>query len=209
MFLAMQKQHGSKTKILDAAHSVIRAKGYAATSIDDLCANAELTKGSFFHHFKGKEDLAIAAAWHWSEKTGSFFATAPYTKHADPLDRVLGYIDFRKAIIMGEVPQFTCFVGTLVQEIHQSNPSIRDACDQSIREHARRVEADIELAMETHVYIAGFTAKSLALYTQAVIQGAFILAKAENSQDVAKDCLDHLRRYVELLFRQANSNGGH
>lgn len=198
----MQKQHGSKTKILDAAHCLIRSKGYAATTIDDLCAQAELTKGSFFHHFRGKEELAIAAAQHWSVKTGGFFATAPYMEFDDPLDRLLGYIDFRKAIIMGEVPQFTCFVGTMVQEIHQSNPGIREACNESIREHAARVEADIVLAMEAHGHAPDFSAKSLALYMQAVIQGAFILAKAENSPSVAKDCVDHLRRYVELLFNK-------
>ena len=41
---------------------------------------------------------------------------------------------------------------------------------------------------------------SLALYTQAVLQGAFILAKAEDAPQVAAECVDHLRRYVELLF---------
>ena len=134
--------------------------------------------------------------------TGEFFALAPYTKLEDPLDRVLGYVDFRKAIIQGEVPQFSCFVGTMAQEIHQTNPAIRAACDASIREHAARVEADIALAMEDRGVKADFSAKSLALHMQAVIQGAFILAKAENGQETAKECIGHLRRYIELLFNQ-------
>ena len=41
---------------------------------------------------------------------------------------------------------------------------------------------------------------SLALYTQSTLQGAFILAKAKHSRGVAIACVDHLRRYVELLF---------
>lgn len=41
---------------------------------------------------------------------------------------------------------------------------------------------------------------SLALHTQAVIQGAFILAEATGGADVAADGVDHLRRYVETLF---------
>jgi TetR/AcrR family transcriptional regulator, transcriptional repressor for nem operon len=45
-----------------------------------------------------------------------------------------------------------------------------------------------------------FSAASLALYFQAVIQGAFILAKAKQGPEVAADCLDHLRRYIEMLF---------
>ena len=61
----MQHQHASKTKRLDATFKVMRAKGYGATRIEDVCAEAELTKGSFFHHFKSKEDLALSAVAHW------------------------------------------------------------------------------------------------------------------------------------------------
>src|SRR3954452_17892940 len=92
-------QASARDKLLDAALSLIRAKGYSATSVDDLCAAAGVTKGAFFHHFKSKEVLAVAAADHWSEKTGAFFAAAPYHQHKDPLERVLGYLDFRKAIL--------------------------------------------------------------------------------------------------------------
>ena len=42
--------------------------------------------------------------------------------------------------------------------------------------------------------------ETVALYTQAVIQGAFILAKATGDSAVALECLDHLHRYVTLLF---------
>ena len=61
----VEARHESKTKLLDAALGVIRAKGYSATRIEDICEAAGLTKGSFFHHFKGKEELALAAAEHW------------------------------------------------------------------------------------------------------------------------------------------------
>jgi TetR/AcrR family transcriptional regulator, transcriptional repressor for nem operon len=199
----------SKTRFLDAALALVRMKGYAATTIDDVCQRAELTKGSFFHHFKGKEELAVEAARYWSAVTGGLFALAPYTKLSDPLDRVLGYVDFRKAIIQGDVPEFTCFVGTMAQEIHQTNPAIRDACDASIREHAARVEADIALAMRQRGIKPDFTPKSLALYTQAVLQGAFILAKAENGQETAKECISHLRRYIELLFDRPTKEEHH
>ena len=49
---------------------------------------------------------------------------------------------------------------------------------------------------------ADWTAKDLALHTQAVLQGAFILAKAKGGAEVATDSVDHLRRYVELLFNR-------
>jgi TetR/AcrR family transcriptional repressor of nem operon len=193
----------ARTKLLEAAFAAIRTKGYAATTVDELCAAAGVTKGAFFHHFKSKDDLAVAAAEHWSQTTGALFAGAPYHEAADPLDRVLGYIEFRKAILRGALPEFTCLVGTMVQEAYATHPAIRDACAHAICGHAETLEADISAAMKAYRIRADWTAASLALHTQAVLQGAFILAKAKGGPQVAADTIDHLRRYVELLFNRS------
>lgn len=194
----------ARSKLLDAALSVIRTKGYSATTVDELCAAAGVTKGAFFHHFKSKDALGVAAADHWSEMTSAMFAQAPYHHHADPLDRVLGYVAFRKALLQGGVPEFTCLVGTMVQETYETSPAIRDACDRSISGHAATLEADIEAAMQDRNMSPEWTAKSLALHTQAVLQGAFILAKAKGGAEIAADSIDHLIRYLELLFSPEN-----
>ena len=191
-----------KQKLLNAALGVIRAKGYAATRVEDVCEAAGLTKGGFFHHFKSKEDLAVSAANYWSEMTGGFFASAPYHQHADPLDRVMGYLDFRKAILKGSLPEFTCLVGTMVQEAYDSNPAIRDACDASISGHAAEVAKDIAEAKRLYAPDSEWTPESLALHTQAVIQGAFILAKAKQGPEIAAETIDHLKRYVSFLFNR-------
>lgn len=190
----------TRSELLNAAVSAIRAKGYAATSVDELCATAGVTKGAFFHHFKSKEALGAAVADHWTEVTGALFAQAPYHAHADPLDRVLAYVDFRKTLLQGGVPDFTCLVGTMVQETYETAPNIRAACERSITAHAEPLEADIEAAMRARRMTPEWTAASLALHTQAVIQGAFILAKATGGAAIAADSLDHLRRYLEMLF---------
>src|SRR5215469_7035516 len=91
----------ARKKLLDAAVAVIREKGYVATTVDELCARAGVAKGSFFHHFKDKEALAVAAANYWTETCSAFFATAAYHSHRDPLDRLLGYIAFRRSILEG------------------------------------------------------------------------------------------------------------
>ncbi len=194
---------GARQKLLDAALSLIREKGYSSTSVDELCAQADVTKGAFFHHFKSKDALGVAAAHHWSVITGAFFETAPYHRHSDPLERVLGYLDFRKAILKGEIAEFTCLVGTMVQEIYDTNPDIRAACEASISAHAAKIEADIAEAMKRYRIRAPWSAESLALHTQAVLQGAFILAKAKGGPKIAAASIDHLRRYIELLFQPA------
>ena len=198
---------GARRKLLDAALSLIRERGYAATSVDELCAEASVTKGAFFHHFKTKDALAVAAANHWSEITTALFETAPYHRHSDPLSRVLGYLDFRKAILQGDIAEFTCLVGTMVQEIYGTSPEIRAACEASISGHAATVEADIAEAMKRYRIRAPWTAESLAMHTQAVLQGAFILAKARGSAAIAIASIDHLHRYIELLFKPAMRKG--
>jgi TetR/AcrR family transcriptional repressor of nem operon len=192
--------NSSKTKLLDAALSVIRAKGYSATTVEDICQRAGVTKGAFFHHFKTKEALAVAAAGRFSSMASGLFSAAPYRNLSDPVDRLLGYVDFRRAILQGDLPAYTCLLGTMVQEAYDTHPDIREACDKYISEHAEMVEADIAEAIRKYGVDAEWSAGSLALYTQAVIQGAFILAKAKHGPDVAAACLDHLRRYLELIF---------
>lgn len=190
----------ARLKLLDAALSVIRTKGYSATTVDELCAAAGVTKGAFFHHFKNKDELGVAAAAYWSETTGAMFAKASYHDHADPLDRVLGYVAFRKSMLKGGVADFTCLAGTMVQETYATAPAIREACDSSISGHAATLEADIKAAMRDRGMRPAWTPMSLALHIQAVLQGAFILAKAKGGAKIAAESLDHLTRYLELLF---------
>jgi TetR/AcrR family transcriptional repressor of nem operon len=196
---------GAKTKLLDAALSVIRAKGYSATTVDDICQTAGVTKGAFFHHFASKQELAVSAAAHFASMADRLFSAAPYRDLPDPVDRLLGYVDFRKAILQGDLPEFTCLLGTMVQEAYETHPPIREACDKHIGEHAAMVEADIAAATRKYGIDAEWSAESLALYTQAVIQGAFILAKAKHGPDVAAVCLDHLRRYLKMLFTRTGA----
>ena len=67
-----ETRHESKTRMLDAALHVIRAKGASAARIENICEAAGLTKESFFHHFDSKEEPALAAADYWIDGTGAF-----------------------------------------------------------------------------------------------------------------------------------------
>ena len=125
--MATPTQHESKTKLLNAALHVIRAKGYAGNlPVDDVCHEAGVTMGSFFHHFKSKDELAFSAAA-FGNDDGRIFASAPFQQLRDPLERLLGYVDFRE-ILQGELPDYTCLLGTLVQETYATHPDIRLAC---------------------------------------------------------------------------------
>lgn len=190
----------TRARLLDTALTLVRRHGFAATSIADLCTAAGVTKGAFFHHFASKEALGVAAAEHWGETTGKLFAAAPYHRPEDPLDRFLAYIAFRRSLLAGELHEYTCFAGTVVQEAYGDHPAIRAACGTVIEDHAATLEADIEAARQARGIGGDWSARSLALHTQAVLQGAFVLAKATNGVAVALETVDHLDRYVRLLF---------
>lgn len=205
--MATKKESAEKTKagILLAAMNTIRAKGYAATNVDDICTAAGITKGAFFHHFKTKEDMACQAAGFFSKHADELFAGAPHTQIEDPLERFLGYLAFREQIIQGELWQFTCLLGTLVQEVHSSHPAIRESCQDGIWGHASTLVPMIDEAIKAHPPIEPVDALELALFSQAVLQGGFILSKAQGSSEPALAAVRRLQRYVKFLFGHPQS----
>jgi TetR/AcrR family transcriptional regulator, transcriptional repressor for nem operon len=190
----------AREKLLEAGVKLVRERGFSATSVDDLCRAAGVTKGAFFHHFASKEALGVALADYWSSSTGAFFDGAPYHQHEDPLERVLGYLDFRLMLIDGAPQEFSCVAGTMVQEAFLSSDAIRAACEASITGNAAKLEGDIAAAMERHG-VTGVDPASLALHIQAVLQGGFILAKARSDAAPARESIAHLKRYFDLLFK--------
>jgi TetR/AcrR family transcriptional regulator, transcriptional repressor for nem operon len=202
MFVFMSAaQPSTRNKLLDAALQQVRTSGYEAATVDGLCKAAGVTKGAFFHHFKSKEELAVEATRYWTQMTGAMFASAPYHDFEDPLDQLIAYIDFRRQMLDDQsIPEATCLLGTMVQETYSSNPALREACRIGIETHAGTISEIVAAAKARHAPKASWSAEGLALHTQAVIQGAFILAKARDDLSIAADSILHLRRYIELLF---------
>jgi TetR/AcrR family transcriptional repressor of nem operon len=194
------REASSKARLMDAATQVIRSKGYSATTVEDICHAATLTKGSFFHHFKSKDDLALATVLHWNATTEQLFADADYRKARDPLDRLLGYVEFRSQLLSGELCDYTCLLGTLVQEVYDTHPKIRAACDQGFSSHIAELTRDLQAAKALYAPSAPWSPESVGVFIQSLLQGSFIFAKSKQTPDVVRANLQHLRRYLSLLL---------
>ena len=189
----------ARARLIEAARRLVRHKGFAATSVDDLCVAAGVTKGAFFHHFPSKEALGVALIDDWTAMTGVMFASHPYNSKDDPLDRVFAYLDLRRALLAQPLPEFSCVAGTTVQEAYESSALMREAAERSIRSGFGHVLPHLEQALAAHP-VPGVTAESLAQQFQVATQGGIILAKALNDPAPARAAFDHLERYLRLLF---------
>src|SRR5262245_2874839 len=152
----------TKLKLLDAARELMLAKGYTATSVDDICEAAGLTKGSFFYYFESKEHLGRLVAERFAASAREQFQSAPFHQKKDPLDRVFGRVDFFLESSRRPGSAKGCLLGTFVQELAETHPAIREVCANCFAEVARSFQQDLDEAKAKHAPRARWDTRSLA-----------------------------------------------
>jgi TetR/AcrR family transcriptional repressor of nem operon len=191
----------TKRKLVDAGVSLMRKQGFNATTVDDICSAAGVTKGGFFHYFKSKEDIAKAAVVRFREGKRQDFDNAPFRKLADPLDRVYGRLDFAKESTGGGKHLTKgCLIGMFAQELSFTNPELRNACQDSFARMAKDFEKDLADAKSLHAPKADFDPKNLGMLYVTIIQGSLMLAKAAEANAVLHENIEQFRRYLQGLF---------
>lgn len=190
----------TKTKLLEAAQQLMLAKGFNATSLEDICKTAAVTKGSFFHYFSNKEELGQAVLAHYMSGHIQAMQAAPFGKKRDPLARVFGHIDF--IVKMSSNPETLkgCLLGGFSQDLCGTHPAIGASCGGYFAQWAALMENDLKAAKQRYAPRAKFDTKSLADHFIAVIEGALILVKAKQDGKILGEQMRHFKRYVESLF---------
>ena len=195
------KQSETRQNLLNAALSLMLDKGYVATSVDEICAEAKVTKGSFFHYFKSKEALAKVLVEDYAKVMQNNMRESSCCESGDPLDRVYAYLD-----CMGEMSKNPdlkgCLIGTFSQELSETHPEIRELCSKSFEGMAQMFKKDMVAAKAKHAPKASFDAQSLADYFIAVAQGSLILMKAKKDRGVMQKNILHFRNYLKTLFER-------
>lgn len=195
-----QTESKTKEKLLDAACELMLAKGYTAASVDDICAAAGLTKGSFFHYFESKEDLGKALAERVYGSARETFQAAPFRQKKDPLDRILGYVDFLIEMARGKGAARGCLLGTFAQELSDTHPKIRLVCAECFTSWAEDIQKDLEAAKAMYAPRASWSAAGMADHLIAVLEGAIILAKAKQDRKVIETSLVHFKEYLKHML---------
>jgi TetR/AcrR family transcriptional repressor of nem operon len=191
----------TKRKLVDAGVKLMRARGYNATTVDDICADAGVTKGGFFHYFKSKDDIARTALTYFHEDKVHDYEQAPFRKYADPLDRVFGRLDYVKESVGGHGRVTKgCLIGMFAQELAVTNPEIRDVCETFFARMIRDFSHDLAEAKTAHAPDAKFDPKAVAQLYISVVQGSLMLAKIAGKNDALHSSIEQFRVHLKFLF---------
>lgn len=183
----------TKEKLLDTAIKLMLAQGFEATSVDEIIAEAEATKGSFFHFFESKAALGKSALERFARRQMEMFQAAPFQKEKNPRARVLGRIDAVIAIFQDPKMPKSCLLGNFSQELAPTHPDFQALCAQGFSRSTEGFARDLSAA--------GYgDAARLADLFLAIIQGSLILIKAKKDVSIGVENMRHFRSYIESQF---------
>lgn len=190
----------TRSRLIEAAVRLILQQGYAATKVDQICKEAGLTKGSFFHHFAGKEEIAEAAIEWWARFGASLYAEAWADDSLDPLEQLGRFFDIMADFTRREDEVTTCVVGMLSQEIALSHESLREAAARELGDWTENTARILEKAKTRHCPGTSWDPEDLAWYLNSVWQGSMLVGKTRRDPALVRRNLAYAREWVAGHF---------
>ena len=180
------------------------AKGFGATTVDEICNAAGLTKGGFFHYFRSKEDLGKAVLDRFCRSQFEMLGNgkSPLLKSQDPLERLYGWVDSAIEASKSPVGRKGCLLGNFAQELSDTNPKFRSQCAQLFSYWAEQLKKELDEAEATYLSEKRLDTQGLAEHFIAVLEGSLILGKAKQDMKVVEKNLRHFKRYLQALFER-------
>ncbi len=186
----------ARDRIVAAAIELFRRNGFVATTVDEICAAARVTKGAFFHHFESKEALAQACLGAWDCQMSGMVAGAPFQSLTDPVEKLLGCLDFFIGVFENPRVTKSCLAGTTVQEVSETHPDLRDAAQACFVSAEQQLTALLNAACRARR--KKLDTAGLAKLWMATVQGSLILYKASRDEAVIGNNLRQVREYVRM-----------
>lgn len=191
----------TRGRLIGATVQLILKQGFAATSVDQICAEAGVTKGSFFHHFENKDAIGRAAIQWWGDFGTQLYAEAWKDETADPLAQVHHMLDIMSGFT--QRPEVcTCVVGMLSQEMAQSNPVLRGECAHQLDIWTANMARMLQAAKERHQPSADFEPAAAAWFLNSLWQGSMLVGKTRGEPGPAmiRQNLQMAHAWVDALF---------
>lgn len=201
------KGEQTREHILATAESMILQRGYSGTSIEEIIGEAGITKGGFFYHFDGKNDLARSLMVRYLERDGRFFNDLSERAQAlteDPLQQFLLFLKLM-AEQLEDMPGAHpgCLVASFTYEAQQFDNEIRRLNSEGVlswRElfvmHLERIAAEYPMKIEQSVV-------ELADLLTSVIEGGIVMSKVLDDAEMLPKQLLQYRSYIRLVFGDA------
>lgn len=195
----MKKAEATRLHILQKAFELIYSKGYQTTSIDDILATTQVTKGAFYYHFKNKDEMGMAIINELMKPalTNSFIG--PLQQGADPLDAIYKLIydllmenDFLKV-------EFGCPAANFTQEMTPWNQDFSQALNEITQQWTKLMTAVLEKGKKDGLVRSDVKGKQVTMFVMSGYWGIRNFGKLENSKKAYLPYLKELKNYLYSL----------
>lgn len=195
----MKKAEATRSMILHKAFELIYVKGYQTTSIDDIIATTQVTKGAFYYHFKTKDEMGLAIINEILKPTLASSFIEPLQGEQDPLDAIYNLMD--SLLMKNEFlkVEYGCPASNFTQEMTPWNSEFNKALNELTREWTEAITATIERGKKSGVIRKDVNAKQVTTFVMSGYWGIRNLGKLENSKKVYISYLKQLKIYLNSL----------
>lgn len=181
----------SRQRLIDAMAELLWERGYAATSPRDVMSAANVGQGSFYHHFSGKHELAVAAL---RQNIAEAAGTSACVKEESPLDELKAHL------LLPRIGQKGCRVGRMTQDPQVLQDSeLLGLVEEAFEAAEGRWRRLIDAAMALGELPETLDSEQLASTLAAVLQGGYVLARARGSQKPMDDALHGMASLLDSL----------
>ncbi|MFF8275048.1 TetR/AcrR family transcriptional regulator [Streptomyces lateritius] len=202
----MGRTSTARERLLDAAGDLMRSRGYSSLGVAEICARAEVKKGSFYHFFESKQALTVEVvdAYWQGERT---CWTDELARSAPALDRLRRLLDAMAAVqrrtkeASGTVDG--CLLGNLALELSTQEPGVRARLEEIFDEQIELVAAVLAEAAAEGAVPAERATVATARAVVAQLEGMVLFAKLKNDPGVMDDLWPHTLRLVGAAAGQA------
>lgn len=195
----MKKSEATRSMILHKAFELIYVKGYQTTSIDDIIATTQVTKGAFYYHFKTKDEMGLAIINEVLKPTLARSFIEPLQGEQDPLNAIYNLMD--SLLMKNEFlkVEYGCPASNFTQEMTPWNSEFNKALNELTREWTEAITATIERGKKSGVIRKEVNAKQVTTFVLSGYWGIRNLGKLENSKKVYISYLKQLKIYLNSL----------